>query len=76
MRGEERQGGTYKSATTRRFFKGCTEVLRIITSESDAFVRAMMTNPDDSGSVVVEDRRTLFEVAAKVQVANAQVGIC
>jgi carnitine O-acetyltransferase len=72
VRGEERQGGTYESASTRRFFKGRTEVVRVVTSESDAFVRAMMTKRDDSGKVVVGDKRKLFEVAAKTHVANAQ----
>jgi carnitine O-acetyltransferase len=73
-RGEKRQGGTYESATTRRFFKGRTEVVRVVTSESDAFVRAMMAQSDDSGgnNSSVENRKSLFEIAAKVHVANAQ----
>ena len=65
-RGWKRQGGTYESATTRRFFKGRTEVIRVVTSESDAFVRAMMA---EDGA---EDRKKLFELAAKVHVTNAQ----
>lgn len=70
-RGWERQGGTYESATTRRFFKGRTEVIRVVTSESDAFVRAMMAE-DGSKEASQENRRALFERAAKVHVANAQ----
>lgn len=65
-RGEKRQGGTYESATTRRFFKGRTEVIRVVTSEADAFVQAMMS---DKG---VDERKALFEKAAKLHVANAQ----
>ncbi len=66
-KGEKRQGGTYESATTRRFFKGRTEVIRVVTSETDAFVQAMMA--DD---VSTEEKKALFEKAAKVHVANAQ----
>jgi len=70
-RGWKRQGGTYESATTRRFFKGRTEVVRVVTNESDAFVRAMMEE-DGKGGVDVENRKKLFELAAKAHVANAQ----
>jgi carnitine O-acetyltransferase len=31
-RGWKRQGGTYESATTRRFFKGRTEVVCVVTT--------------------------------------------
>jgi carnitine O-acetyltransferase len=63
-RGWKRQGGTYESATTRRFFKGRTEVVRTVTSESDAFVRSMMAEDGN--------RKKLFELAAKAHVVNAQ----
>jgi carnitine O-acetyltransferase len=63
-RGWKRQGGTYESATTRRFFKGRTEVVRALTSESDTFVRAMMTED--------ENKKKLFELAANVHVTHAQ----
>jgi len=66
----KRQGGTYESATTRRFFKGRTEVVRVVTNESDAFVRAMMEG-DGKEEAGVENRK-LFELAAKAHVANAQ----
>jgi len=74
-RGWKRQGGTYESATTRRFFKGRTEVVRVVTSESDAFVRAMMEEPEDGKDkeeADVENRKKLFELAAKTHVVNAQ----
>jgi len=65
----QRQGGTYESATIRRFFKGRTEVIRVVTSESDAFVQAMLT---EDGADKLEKRKAPFEQAAKVHVANAQ----
>ena len=65
-RGEKRHGGTYESATTRRFFKGRTEVIRVVTNESDAFVQAMMEGKG------MEESKALFEKAAKVHVENAQ----
>jgi carnitine O-acetyltransferase len=67
----KRQGATYESATTRRFFKGRTEVVRVVTSESDAFVRAMMAD-DGAEEAGVENRKALLERAANVHVANAQ----
>lgn len=70
-RGWKRQGGTYESATTRRFFKGRTEVVRVVTNESDAFVRAMMEE-DGKEEADVENRKKLFELAAKAHVVNAQ----
>jgi carnitine O-acetyltransferase len=70
-RGWKRQGGTYESATTRRFFKGRTEVVRVVTNESDAFVRAMMEE-DGKEEADVENRKKLLELAAKAHVANAQ----
>jgi carnitine O-acetyltransferase len=69
--GWKRQGGTYESATTRRFFKGRTEVVRVVTNESDAFVRAMMEE-DGKEEADVENKKKLFELAAKAHVANAQ----
>ena len=71
LRGWKRQGATYESATTRRFFKGRTEVVRVVTSESDAFVRAMMAD-DGAEEAGVENRKALLERAANVHVANAQ----
>ncbi|KAI0272336.1 acyltransferase ChoActase/COT/CPT [Gloeopeniophorella convolvens] len=62
-----RAGGTYESATTRRFVKGRTEVIRVVTAESDAFVRAMLDPASGADA-----RKAAFEAAAKVHVANAQ----
>ncbi|KAI9510514.1 acyltransferase ChoActase/COT/CPT [Russula earlei] len=70
-RGWKRPGGTYESATTRRYLKGRTEVVRVVTSESDAFVRAMMAE-DGAEEASVQNKRTLLEKAAKMHVENAQ----
>ena len=69
-RGWKRQGGTYESATTRRFFKGRTEGVRVVTNESDAIVRAMIEE-DGKEEADVESRNKLFELAAEAHVANA-----
>ena len=68
--GMETPGGTYESATTRRFFKGRTEVVRVVTNESDAIVRAMIEE-DGKEEADVESRNKLFELAAEAHVANA-----
>jgi len=70
-RGWKRPGGTYESATTRRYLKGRTEVVRVVTNESDAFVRAMMAE-DGTEEAGVQNRKALFEQASKVHVENAQ----
>jgi len=44
-----------------------------VTSESDAFVQAMLA---EDGADKVEKRKALFEQAAKVHVANAQAVGC
>ena len=33
---------TYEAATTRKFYKGRTETIRVVSSECAAFVRAML----------------------------------
>jgi hypothetical protein len=53
------------------FFKGCTEVVRVITNEIDVFVHVLMAE-DGADKAVVQKRKALFERAAKVHVANAQ----
>lgn len=65
--GQQRQGGTYESATTRRFSKGRTEVIRTVSSESDAFVESMLTTQTRS------KRKALFSEAAKkhIEIAKA-----
>jgi carnitine O-acetyltransferase len=63
----KRIGGTYESATTRRFFKGRTEVIRVVTADSDAWVASM----DDEGVDQVE-RKRLFDSAARKHVGLAK----
>ncbi|KAF9240718.1 acyltransferase ChoActase/COT/CPT [Melanogaster broomeanus] len=52
--------GTYEAATTRMFYKGRTETIRVVSDESVAFVRAML-NP----SATKEERMMLFRDAVK-----------
>ncbi|THH05513.1 hypothetical protein EW145_g4738 [Phellinidium pouzarii] len=58
-RGWTRQGATYEAASTRRFLKGRTETIRVVTTESDAWVRAMESQDVDN-----ETKRTLLKAAA------------
>ncbi len=58
--GQERQGGTYEAATTRRFFKGRTEAIRVVSEESDRWVASM-----DEGGVSAEERKKLLKEAVK-----------
>ncbi|KAG6890020.1 hypothetical protein C0992_003365 [Termitomyces sp. T32_za158] len=64
---EKRIGGTYEAATTRKFDKGRTEAIRVVTSESDAWA-ASMDNPE----IRNEDRRKLLIAAAKRHVELAK----
>ncbi|KAJ7066391.1 acyltransferase ChoActase/COT/CPT [Mycena amicta] len=59
--GKERTGATYEAASTRRFFKGRTEAIRVVTTESDAWVASM----DKDGADVKEQKR-LFDAAVQV----------
>ncbi|KAF5383778.1 hypothetical protein D9615_003565 [Tricholomella constricta] len=64
---EKRLGGTYEAATTRRFDKGRTEAIRVVTSESDAWV-ASMCNKDARN----DERKKLFAAAVKKHVQLAK----
>lgn len=66
-RGLNREGGTYEAATTRKYWKGRTETIRVVTSQSDAFVSAM-----DDPHVSCEDRKQLFDAAAKAHIVLAK----
>lgn len=63
----KRTGGTYEAATTRKFYKGRTEVIRVVTDESDAWVRSM-----DNKNIDGNERRRLFAAAAKMHISLAQ----
>ena len=63
----KRNGGTYEAATTRKFFKGRTEAVRVVTNESDAWVRSM-----DDPTVSKETRKELFNAASNMHVTRAK----
>ncbi|KZW01215.1 carnitine acetyl transferase [Exidia glandulosa HHB12029] len=60
-------GGTYEAAMTRRFYKGRTEAIRVVSSESRAWVASM-----DDNSATAEKRRELFAQALKRHGADAR----
>lgn len=66
---DNRIGGTYEAATTRRFYKGRTEAIRVVTSESDAWARSM-----DDKSVKREEKKKLFDAATKNHIRLAKSG--
>lgn len=68
--GQQRQGGTYESAATRRFYKGRTEVIRSVSSESDAFVESMF-----DAHAPWSKRKTLFREAAKKHIETAKAAV-
>ncbi|KAG6833240.1 hypothetical protein H0H87_009861 [Tephrocybe sp. NHM501043] len=63
----QRVGGTYEAATTRKFDKGRTEAIRVVTSESDAWVASM-----DNSNIGNDERRKLFTAATKKHVELAK----
>ena len=67
-KGWRRQGGTYEAATTRRFYKGRTEAIRVVSTESDIWVRSM-----DDHTVSLEQRRALFKAATKAHIGYARM---
>ncbi|KAF9269113.1 carnitine acetyl transferase [Marasmius fiardii PR-910] len=64
----KREGGTYEAATTRLFYKGRTETIRVISSESDAWVASM-----DQGNATAEERKKLFKAAADKHIERAKM---
>ncbi|KAF9461247.1 acyltransferase ChoActase/COT/CPT [Collybia nuda] len=67
--GTNRIGGTYEAATTRKFYKGRTETIRVVTSESDAWVKGM-NDPE----VTNDERKILLDLAAKKHIHLAKLG--
>ncbi|KAJ3516936.1 hypothetical protein NLJ89_g804 [Agrocybe chaxingu] len=63
----KRNGGTYEAATTRKFFKGRTEAIRVVTSESDAWAKSM----DDPAATKVQCK-ALFDAAAAKHISLAK----
>jgi len=66
---KQRTGGTYEAASTRKFYKGRTEAIRVVTSKADAWVRSM-----DDATSTPETRKKLFDDAAKMHVSLAKAG--
>jgi carnitine O-acetyltransferase len=62
-----RRGATYEAATTRKFYKGRTEAIRVISSESDRWVRAM-----DDPRAGREEKKRAFADAVKRHGADAR----
>jgi carnitine O-acetyltransferase len=67
--GDQRNGATYEAAMTRKFYKGRTEAIKVVTSESDAWVRSM-----DDPDVDEEERKRLFDEAGKKHIQLAKNG--
>lgn len=67
--GDDRKGGTYEAATTRKFNKGRTEAIRVVSSESDAWAMSM-----DNSNVSGEERKKLFDAATKKHISLAKEG--
>lgn len=65
--GGKRDGGTYEAASTRGFFKGRTETVRIVTDEAIRWCEAM----DEAGRAL-GDRKELFATACKRQGDDAR----
>lgn len=64
-----RSGGTYEAASTRKYFKGRTEAIRVVSEESDKWVNSMMDK-----NVGKAERRALFAKAAKKHIGDAKEG--
>ena len=62
----KRNGGTYESASTRKFYKGRTETIRVVTSEADAWAKSM-----DDDQVNAETRKKLFDLATSKHISLA-----
>ena len=54
----KRNGATYEAASTRKFYKGRTETIRVVTSEADAWANSM-----DDDKVNAKTRKKLFDLA-------------
>jgi carnitine O-acetyltransferase len=64
---KRRNGGTYEATMTRKFFKGRTETIRVVTSESDAWAKSM-----DDKNATPALRKQLFDQAMKKHIILAK----
>ena len=60
----KRNGATYEAASTRKFYKGRTETVRVVTSEADAWAKSM-----DDDQANVETRKKLFDLAVRQHIS-------
>lgn len=65
----KRNGATYEAASTRKFYKGRTETIRVVTSEADAWANSM-----DDDKVNAETRKHLFDLATSQHISLAVNG--
>jgi carnitine O-acetyltransferase len=65
----KRNGATYEAASTRKFYKGRTETIRVVTSEADAWANSM-----DDDQVNAETRKKLFDLATSQHISLAVKG--
>ncbi|KAH9851920.1 carnitine acetyl transferase [Lenzites betulinus] len=63
----QRRGATYEAASVRKFLKGRTEAIRVVSAESDAWVASM-----DDADAGAARRRELFAEAVKVHGRDAR----
>ena len=59
-KGWKRQGGTYEAASVRKFLKGRTEAIRVVSAQSDAWVASM-----DDQAANASKKLELFKEAVK-----------
>jgi carnitine O-acetyltransferase len=65
----KRNGATYEAASTRKFYKGRTETIRVVTSEADAWANSM-----DDDQIKAETRKNLFDLATSQHISLAVNG--
>ena len=65
----KRNGATYEAASTRKFYKGRTETIRVVTREADAWANSM-----DDNKVIPQTRKQLFDSATSKHISLAVNG--
>jgi carnitine O-acetyltransferase len=65
---EKQERGTYEAASTRKFFKGRTETIRVFSSESKAWTDSM-----DDPKFSAAERKNLFDLATKKHLQLARL---
>jgi carnitine O-acetyltransferase len=62
----KRNGATYEAASARKFYKGRTETIRVVTSEADTWANSM-----DDDKVNAKTRKDLFDLATSQHISLA-----